>query len=60
MADIYRSYSWGHRTREAAQQALWDMLAECEISESERPKLSSYKTPRGRRWAIQLLADAAA
>lgn len=39
-----QSYAWGYRTREAAQDALDDLLSISEVSECEAPKVVPYKT----------------
>lgn len=51
---IRRTYSYGHKTREAAQDALNDLLAESEVSMCEKPEIGSYPTANGKRWRITL------
>ena len=38
------TYAWGYKSRDAAQDALNDLLSENEVSMCERPEVSPYKT----------------
>lgn len=45
------AYSTGYVTREAAENAI-EYLVPDEISVSEHPRVKSYMTSKGRRWAV--------
>jgi len=52
------TYSCGYRTHEAALDALHDLCAAGEITISEGPEISSYRTSRRElRWRITLPDD---
>jgi|GEM_PF-5041103 len=38
------TYAWGYKSREAAQDALNDLLAGSEVSQCEGPEISAYRT----------------
>jgi hypothetical protein len=42
------SYSWGYRTRDAAQLALIDMMESGVISQGESPQIVPYQSTTGR------------
>lgn len=50
------TYATGYTSREAADEAITDLLAECEVSPCERPAVDTYRTNDGRRrYKITLL-----
>ena len=55
---FWTSYSWGHKSRAAAQDTLDDEVSEGRLSAADC-RIQAYQTPEGkRRWQIQELAPA--
>lgn len=48
-------YAWGYLSRDAAEDAIDTMLADREVSWFEKPRVRAYNSPKGRRYAIDLL-----
>lgn len=48
------TYSFGHRSREAAYMALEDLFASGDVTPGEKPRIYRYSCPGGYRWAIDL------
>ncbi len=53
-------YSTGHKSEDAAHDRIDNLLSDCEVSRSERPRVVSYDTDKGRRWAVVLTDTALA
>lgn len=50
-----RSYAWGYKRRDAAEDAIDTMIADGEMSPCERPEVSSYRTERGKRYRVTII-----
>lgn len=49
-----RTYAYGYKSRDAAEDALETMFAAGEVSPGEKPRIYRYSCPGGHRWAIDL------
>lgn len=48
-------YAWGYASLDAACDSADNMIADCEVSRCERPRVIGYTNEAGaRRWAVAL------
>ncbi len=49
------TYSWGYKTREDAQRAMFDMMADGSVSYGDQPEIIAYRSTADRiRYKVTL------
>lgn len=54
---ITRTYAFGYRTRERAEEAIIDHMSEGLLSPCERPHVAAYRTRDGRKLYRIVIVD---
>jgi hypothetical protein len=49
-----RVWSWGHKSCDAATEAIWRDMSDGLLSYSDRPREVAYRTSAGWRWAVAI------